>query len=332
MSLIILPLEIVISIISQLNRHEMLLINRVSHYFNNLCNSNEYKNILISLIKGDMNLEFNKYSLDQLKTLFLMTKRKNLHENFIFGKDGTHYINSMSNMINLIPNSQNIIQFDSYFLDNKGHIYNLEILNDDSPVIKKIERINNIKKLLGEKQLLDYDGNYSYYNYDNDEFKLFDNPNKIVKYDVYNLSDKGHLWCYKGKREITKYCFIKMDQLLFLDDMGDVFIFLGINENDIRLIPNTERNVIDIAYCNYGICLILNKKGKISYFYSRKVEEYGGIGDVNIISLDLNNITDISYYGYMKFIAMDYYKTIYIINFEKEEERIRLGKIETLYF
>ena len=53
---------------------------------------------------------------------------------------------------------------------------------------------------------------------------------------------------------------------------------------------------------------------------------------IKIIPLELNNIVEITYVTDQTFIALDYYKNIYIINFALQYNRVDVKSIDKIVF
>lgn len=299
MSLVTLPFDVLSLIINKLNRHEILLINRISHSINNFYYSNDFQNVMISKIKDDMNLDFSKYSFEQLKNIFIMTNPNILCHEFFLNEGNIYHIKRKS--IGLILNKHNIIQINEFYaLDNKGFIYDIncgEIISID-----RIYGIDNIIKLLAINYVLDNKGNSLYLRpmIHGVKITVLPNSNHIIKYDNYQLNNKGIIYDDDVILDDSR-CYVQISRGILLDDMGYLY---SIDSGEINLIHGIN-NIIKIVDGYSNLCSALDNKGIVYYIDFHNA-------NINIISLEIDNIIDISTNG-RGFFALDYYKNIHII-------------------
>lgn len=331
--------DILSEIISYLSRHDILLINRISHHFNDFYNSNEYRTLLISKI--NMNLDFNKYSPEQLKNIFLMTKIQCSEGPFFIDNENLYHIDAAQMKITLLSESTKFVQLTGFALDKEGCVYDLKPFGH--MMIRKIPNISEIRKLLGGLIFLDKNNNHQKLFYGSlpnvRDFFPVDNTNKIIKYDNQNICEKGILYWYDQRIFCDLYCFTQISENSLLSDMGHVYI---IDDNDnIKMVPNAE-NIIQICYsCFFDIrfdqryiCMLLDNKGLIYYFDTTDIETDDNVNDVDIISIpELKGIIDISSMETFQFIARDYHRNVYVINFEQNsDENITFESVEILSY
>ena len=309
--------DIIFSIISYLSHHNILLINRISHHFNNFYNSDSFRNILISEI--GMNLEFNKYSLSQLKNIFLMTKPRNLYGSFMLRDGKFYYLNEHKGMRHIIHNSYFIqIDDDNLLLDDKGNIHRVDANIRDNYHINLIHGPNNIVKLLGNNHVMDVNGKHYVVH---DKWRNIGNWD-FIRYGYFDINNAGYLF---SDDQISNYNldhskrYIRNEGSILLDDIGNVYL-IGIG---ILLKKIPVNNIISIShfYCD-NLCLLLDNKGKVYYFNVKKFLRDKDITNTDIIPiLGLNNIIEISSADTNEFLAIDYYNRINILYF-----------IEDIYF
>lgn len=317
-----LPEDPLILIISFLDRHNILLINRVSKIFANLCQSNYYRNLLITMIQKDMNLDFNKYSLDQLKNIFLMTKQSRFDDEMILNDKNVYMININQNTIHLLLNGCNIIQINKYALDNEGYIYHLRHTNTKLYFEKDFSN-NNVIKLLGGYFYQNNHNRIIHYDYlDGRKPTVHPNleNNHIIKCNNYHLNNKGAIYGINGVLDDSR-CYTQVSRQIFLDDNGYLYKII---DGEIKLIPNID-NIIQFAYA-YESCIILNNKGRVSYI---------NVTNNDIIKLDINNIVDISKTSDFDFLALNCHNQVHVIKFSFDNLRRQMDnfvEITTLNF
>ena len=263
MSLDILPSDLLSAIIFYLSPYEILLINRISHHFEDFSQSSYYRNILISNI--NMNLIFNEYSLSQLKNIFLMTKRKNLSKYYLLNEGSLFYINCADKSIEPCLDDNYFIQvIKGSFLDDNGYIYYRKLGKNKSFLTGRVKHVNNVAKLLGNGVLLHKDGKYSH-----GLEPRFDS--NIIKYDVYGIGNEGFLYCSNGSIFNNSRRFIQSDLMMLLDSAGNSYI-IDVNEK-IKPINNTF-NIISVAYCGDYVALLLDNRGKVYFFNTLNIEDH----------------------------------------------------------
>lgn len=321
----LLPSEILILILSLVDRHIVCSIYQVSKFFRDIQASNHYKNFLISNIKYDMDLNWNGYSLSQLKNIFLMLKRKHFSEVHILTDKGNVYYlghkllsSNPTIKLEILSEYSDIIQINgSLALDSKGCIHCwkhlLRCTNMDTPKIPidtKIVRLVSENEVLGEDNIL-----YSF-TYDFKGIGINSNKdNTIICSEYYKLNNKGYLTC--GQYSVyPNICFIQISGYLLLTDMGKVYYIYEY----ARAAPiDNLRNIINISYDRYRKnAVALDSRGKICLFNFDNIKYVDQRIIISPKILELDNITEVSIDVSDYIIALDIKGRICRIDFDDQ--------------
>lgn len=297
------PKEIFFLIISQIDRTTISSLHLVSRQFNNFCQSNEYKKLLIDGISKIYDLDFSEYTLSDLRHIYLMGKEKYLYPTndysmiinmkgqvYTFGRD---FINIPTLILGLF-NIKEIQTANKYiiFLDNNGSIRTCSTYN---LCTKLIPGANNIIQICNNI-IIDNQG-YYYCIGLNNAFK-YKNCDKRIIVGLFGLNNKGQI--IETGKQFSDFIFISISDFDLLDNRGNVYHICKDNngEFELEIIPNLS-NIIQISSSN-AYSLALDNKGKVYLFSHYR----------NIEVLDVDNIVEIATKNNTAFL-LDSYGRVY---------------------